>query len=181
VEVIVTSESRIAALDAFAWRIAPRDGSLSRATSYDFANRVIDHADDSGELGYTLMDFGAAAAREYRSESGVMALSAVLLRRADDESRSVEERQAARLILAHAAINLDANFGDECCCSETDVIADRGVADYESACNTVNNLDRVNATLIAICDLWLDLLPELVVLGVDVLGTLLPAVSEFDC
>jgi hypothetical protein len=175
---ITGDDIRTAALDVYVWRIPAINDTLSPETTWDFCARIIDHAEDVNELAAALLDLGAAAARALRSEMGLIALSASLLQRAADESRSAEDRLAARLVLAYAAIGLDSHCGEICHCADADVIADLGVGDYEATCDLVNMLDGGEATLIAITDLWLELLPELIVLSVDWLSTLLPVDSS---
>ena len=95
---------------------------------------------------------------------------------AEDQSRPVEIRQAARLDMAHEARRADVSENtphDRMVDSVVaDSLADMGVAEIDRICIVVSALSRVHATILAVVDLWLEILPEVAVLGADWLDNL---------
>ncbi len=91
-----------------------------------------------------LCDALESAAVQLHSARGRLALWAAVAAIPDDEDSRPEERQAARLLLAHAAM------GDD-----DEDLAQRGIGDFEQAAIVVNALDKVPEVVAAVVGVWL--------------------------
>jgi hypothetical protein len=149
---------------------------MSEATSWSLCRKIIAEADCSELVGEILEVLGRAAF-EMHTERGRLAFWLAIVTIGEDERKPVEQRQAARLILAHDLRTIDANCDSECRCAVADRLADMGDGDFDAACVVADAVCRAAETTVAVIDVWLSLLPELATIGTDWLDTLKPTIG----
>jgi hypothetical protein len=123
-------------------------------TSIAFRDQIATHSGEVTALVGAILDVLGSAMVELRAERARVALWSKVAAIPPDESKPVEHRQAARLILAHNAFSID----------DKD-LASLGIGDFNQAVTVVNALERGPDTVLGIIDVWLAMLPELTAPG----------------
>jgi hypothetical protein len=175
----VTPDARVNALDMIASRCnAKAKGALNDAQSRGFCERIVRRSDDKTVLLVEAFDVLGRAVVALRTERGRLAMWVAVSQMAEDERGTFVQRQAANLILSFGAISFESQCGDECTCAEADQLADWGDAEWDRIGMLVHNLDKTAQVVIAVVDVFLELLPELPATGTEWLATLQPQESE---
>jgi hypothetical protein len=123
-------------------------------------------ADELDALRDQLLDMLGRVANDLHSERGRLALWAAIAKIPGDDSRPTAQRQAARLIQWYAAASSARDYDDV-------ALNNQACDEFDSVTAVVNALLKPHEALVAICDVWLGLLPELT--NTDVLASLAPA------
>jgi hypothetical protein len=137
-------DARANALQLISLRAGEIRLGISTATSRGFLDQLVDADADVSRLVAAVLDELAAAAVQLHTERGRVALWAGVAAIPDDERKPVEQRQAAKLLLAHASCNVP-----------DDVLCDMGENDFEQTAIVVTALDRVAEVVLTLVDVWI--------------------------
>jgi hypothetical protein len=172
----MTSTTRANVVRLIALRADVARIGISDETSRSLCRKII-ASDELDALRDELLDMLGRAAADLHTERGRLALWHAIAAIPPDESRPVEQRQAAKLILWHnMSRTARARYAStDRWAMDDEALDGMGVDEFNETITLINAFDRARETLIAIADVWLRLLPELTTADVDWLETLVPA------
>jgi hypothetical protein len=156
-EVAVTPEDAYtSALQLISLRSTEARLGTTHTASANFLDWLVDADADVSRLAVAVLDQLATATVQLLTSKGRVALWAAIAAVPDDERKPVEQRQAAKLLLAHAACNVP-------------VLCDMGENDFERTAIVVTALDRVAEVVLALVDVWIHAHAAAAALALDAL------------
>jgi hypothetical protein len=130
--------------------------TLAAGATNEAVNELLERADDEYQLAsliHGLLRMYSAAARTTRTDLGFLAIGVMLEDIADGDDQNPDQREAARLILAHDAAR---DSGDE-----DSVFRDFGASFFNEILIRVDDAGRAVELTVAIATVWRRLMPEL--------------------